>query len=115
MILKAFNAVKKDLGESNVRRLGGINDPIGTDEYMVAMKCAPDDLHFIRLTDQGWYNKSGGYFSGLFVPSSYVNGKEWHPIWQMNGYVYHGTPQDGYTIYDSKTIYFAVKKGWDNQ
>jgi len=112
---KTFEAVKKDLGSGNVRELSSINDPIGDDEFKVAMKCGPSDYHFIRLTENGWYNKSGSQYQGLYINQSIVSNDIWLALWMNNGIAYYGDPRYGYPIYDDETIYFAVKVGWDAQ
>ena len=105
---KTFQAVKDFLGHDNVRELSSIDDPINSDEYMVAMKCGPTDYHFIRSTGNGWYNKSGTA-PGLYVPQSVVTSAIWHPMYMENGQVV--VVDDA--KYDDETIYFAVKIGWD--
>ena len=105
---ETFEAVKNDLGSDNVRELSSINDPIGDDEFMVAMKCGPWDYHFIRLTENGWYNKSGTT-KGLYVDQTIVESDTWFAMWSNNGQYYC----DPSIYYDDETIYFAVKVGWD--
>ncbi len=107
---KTFEAVKKDIGSNNVRELSSINDIIGIDEFKVAMKCGPTDYHFIRLTEKGWYNKSGGYYQGLYINESKVMQDTWMGMAIINGQYYEGAP-----FYTDETIYFAVKKEWDRQ
>ena len=109
---KTFIAVEKDLGKDNVRKLDSINASISDDEFKVAMKCGPKDFHFIRLDDNGWYNKSG-LMPGVYIHQSFVTDKIWFTIWEQNGFVYMGDPYYGFDYYDDTTIYFAVKKGWD--
>ena len=109
---KTYNAVVRDLGgEKNVRELKSINDPIGDDEFRVAIKCGLTDFHFIRQLDDGtWYNKTGDAV-GVPIPVEYVL---YGPF--ANGYWYGYTPEGFcYPVYIYETIYFAVKKGWDNQ
>ena len=72
------------------------------------MKCGPTDYHFIRSTENGWYNKSGTA-PGLYVPHSVVTSAIWHPMYMENGQV--KVVDDA--KYDDETIYFAVKIGWD--
>ncbi len=103
---KTFKAVKNDLGADNVRELSSINDPIANDEFMVAMKCGPSDYHFIRLTENGWYNKSG-ITNGLYVDQAIVESSIWYAMWSNNGQSYY-YPN---VYYDDETIYFAVKVG----
>ena len=58
--------------EKNVRELKSINDPIGDDEFRVAIKCGLTDFHFIRQLDDGtWYNKTGDAV-GVPIPVEYV-------------------------------------------
>ena len=111
---KTFEAVKQDLGIDNVRELTSIDDPIGEDEFKVAMKCGPTDYHFIRLDENGWYNKSGTTI-GLYIDQSMVSGDVWYAIWLNNGQAYIGDPRYGYPCYNDETIYFAVKIGRDAQ
>ncbi len=97
-------------GYENVRRLNTINDPIGEDEFMVAMKCGPTDYHFIRqLSDGSWYNKSGTTI-GTYATVDDVTGSTWHAIYMSNGVRTYGK---GNPVYNDETIYFAVKVGWD--
>ena len=109
---ETFEAVKNDLGSNNVRELTSINDPVGDDEFKVALKCGPTDYHFIRLDGDGWYNKSGEA-PGLYIHQSMVEGDIWYSIWEYNGQVYVGDPRYGFPFYNYETIYFAVKVGWD--
>ena len=111
---KTFEAVKKDVGPNNIRELTSINDSINANEFKVAMKCGPTDYHFIRLTENGWYNKSGTA-PGLYVNQGVVSADVWYAMWTNNGQTYVGNPQRGYPYYDDETIYFAVKTGWDLQ
>jgi hypothetical protein len=104
---KTFESVMKDLGTGNVRRLTSINDEVYANEYKVAIKCGPNDYHFIRLDGAGWYNKSG-LMPGVHIDKSIVSAAVWYPIWMENGVIY-STQQ---VYYDDKTIYFAVKKDW---
>ncbi len=105
---KTFEAVKKDLGVENVRELDSIDSPIMQDEFLVAIKCGPTDYHFIRLTSNGWYNKSEGNYSGLYIDEEWVRNDTWMAMAIINGSVYVGEP-----YYTYETIYFAVKVGWD--
>lgn len=107
---KTFEAVKKDLGINNVRELSSIDDPIGDDEFKVAMKCGPNDYHFIRLTTNGWYNKSGWIYGGLYISQDDVTQDFWPARAIINGKYYEGAP-----YYTYETIYFAVKIGWDKK
>ena len=111
---KTFEAVKKDVGPNNIRELTSINDSINANEFKVAMKCGPTDYHFMRLTENGWYNKSGTA-PGLYVNQGVVSADVWYAMWTNNGQTYVGNPQRGYPYYDDETIYFAVKTGWDLQ
>ena len=111
---KTFESVKKDLGSNNVRELTSINDPVGDDEFKVALKCGPVDYHFIRLDGDKWYNKSGTA-PGLYIDQSVVAGDIWYAMWMNNGQAYIGDPRYGYPYYNDETIYFAVKVGWDAQ
>ena len=110
---KTYEAVKRDLGSNNVRDLMSIDDPIAPDEYKVAMRCGPSSYHFIRLTQDGWYNKSGAQYDGVYVDKCYVSSEIWYPMWSVNGVVYIGYPENDYPYYDDTIIYFAVKVGWD--
>ena len=105
-----FAAVQGDLGESNVTRLNSINDTIGADEYMVALRCGPQDYHFIRKDENGWFNKVG-LDPGYYIDESIFT----KDIWRF-GYIEEGF---GYlehtTYYEGEIIYFAVKVGWDSQ
>ena len=63
---ETFELVKEDIGKENVRELESIHDPIGEDEYMVALRCGPKDYHFIRSEGEKWYNKSGS-LPGVYI------------------------------------------------
>ena len=105
---KTFEAVKNDLGRENVRELTAFNDYVSPYEFKVAMKCGPNDYHFIRLTKNGWYNKSGSVYPGMYVDKSVVEKDIWSALAIINGELYNGEP-----YYTDETIYFAVKVGWD--
>ena len=108
---KTFEAVRNDLGADNVRELTSIDDPIEEDEYKVAMKCGPWDYHFIRCTDQGWWYNKSGLTHGLYVTKDEVVADIWYARYLDS----HGREiVDRSTYYDDETIYFAIKKGWDN-
>ena len=107
-----YSCVVFDLGYRNVRRLNSIDDPIGEDEYMVALRCGEMDYHFIRLDDSGWYNKSGP-LAGIYIDRSDVLQKTWYPITIKNGKKKVRDTGFGLSYYEGATIYFAVKKGWD--
>jgi hypothetical protein len=104
---KTYEAVKDDLGQQNVRPLTSIDDAIGDDEFKVAIKCGPDDYHFIRLDGRGWYNKSGT-MQGLYIDKNLVAADIWYPLWLENGMV----ASSGDLYYNDETIFFAVKKDW---
>ena len=106
---QTFEAVKKDIGSENVRQLDSIDSPISENEYKVAMKCGPVDYHFIRLDNDGWFNKSGTT-AGAYIDQSIVEQDTWYPIVGING---DPLVIKGSTYYDDETIYFAVKVGWD--
>ena len=73
------------------------------------MKCGPVDYHFIRLDNDGWFNKSGTT-AGAYIDQSIVEQDTWYPIVGING---DPLVIKGSTYYDDETIYFAVKVGWD--
>ncbi len=100
--------VKKDLGEENVRGPLALTDPIGDDEYLVALKCNEIDYHFIRRDQLGWYNKPSKYL-GYYVPESFVDSELWLIKIYDEGEIYRTT-----VAYYGTTIYFAVKIGWDD-
>lgn len=97
-----------------MRELNSINNPIGPDEFNVAIKCGPTDYHFIPLGGDKWYNKSGTA-EGLYIDQSLVAGEVWFAMFMYNGKAYVGNPQHGYPFYHDETTYFAVKVGWDVQ
>ena len=111
---ETFEMVVNDLGAANVRELGSISDPLQDDEYLVALKCGAEDYHFIRLTPDGWYNKSG-LLPGCYVPQQFVENEIWLPMRpdQTRLGIALITPQQGGIVYDDETIYFAIKEGWD--
>ena len=102
-----------DLGSDNVRELDSVDAPIGPDEFKVAMKCGPTDFHFIRLTQGGWYNKSGDKLAGLYLDQSLVTSDIWYPAFIVGDTVFMGYISDDYPCYNYETIYFAVKVSWD--
>lgn len=108
---KTFEAVQRDLGgRYYVRELSSIDAPIGEDEFRVAMKCGPDDYHFIRqLSDGTWYNKSGTG-TGLLIPVDYIL---YGPFGDGTWYGYSEEYGLSYPAYTYETIYFAVRIGWD--
>ena len=99
--VEVLRAVIRDLGGyGNVRILASIDSPIAPDEYKVALRCSSDDFHFIRLTDNGWFNKPGEGF-GYYVDESYVSNATWSVNLGNEPYVY-----------DDSVIYIAIKRGW---
>ena len=109
-VRETFEAVKRDLGSGNVRELASINDPIGNDEYLVAMRVGSGDYHFIRFDGTGWYNKSGHEF-GVYIDADRVTADYWYVV--TVGYDGIEHPDDPYiTVYGGEIIYFAVKEDW---
>ena len=108
---KTFKAVQKDLGGArNVRRLKGMDAPVRKDEFKVAMKCGATDYHFIRLTENGWYNKSGTA-PGVYIDQSFVTADIWYPMWGNGNQIYI----ENVPYYNYETVYFAVRIGWDEK
>ena len=108
---KTFKAVQKDLGGArNVRRLKGMDAPVRKDEFKVAMKCGAADYHFIRLTENGWYNKSGTA-PGVYIDQSFVTADIWYPMWGNGNQIYI----ENVPYYNYETVYFAVRIGWDEK
>lgn len=107
---KTYDAVVSVVGEDNIRPLAGIDDVVYENEYKVALRCGPTDYHFIRETENGWYNKSGTY-GGLYVSDEYVSGDKWY----AQGYhPYTGQfVVDENTFYNGKIIYYALRIDWD--
>ena len=62
-------------------------------------------ITLLRRDADGWYSKQGTS-PGIFVDQEYVESEKWVSI-NSNG----SHNSDNY--YDDKTIYFAVKIGWD--
>ena len=108
-----FGRVIRDIGEEYVRKLDGPYDDISEDEYVVVMRCGPNDFHFIRLTPEGWYNKSGTT-GGLYVDEEVVFSKTWYGRGIING-VEYVIDSIRYEHDPYGTIYFAIKEGWDSQ
>lgn len=112
-----FSAVQEDLGgEHNCRRLDSFDSPVENGWYKVAMMCGETDYHFIRLDENGWYNKSGSDKSvgGCYIPESMVNATTWLGVGVVNGTAYiFNRLQD--PIYNNANgpLYFAVRNGWD--
>lgn len=105
-----FNRVKKDVGEKNIRELSSVNDPIAKDENLVALKNGEYDYHFIVKIDGIWYNKPGP--SELIVNEHQLNviAKKWYGRYKNS----KGNIQTNKAlVYDDETIYFAIKKEWD--
>ena len=105
-----FAAVQADIGAENIRRLNSPNDPIFENEYMVALRCGPNDYHFIRRDSYGWFNKSGTLLEGIYVSESYIAGE----IWYCTGIEMGNLITNHLLYYDSEPIFFAVKKEWDD-
>ena len=100
---KTFEAVVQDLGPGNVRRLDSNDDPINDDVYKAALRCGEDDFHFLRLDENGWFNKFSGA-PGLYVESDYVTASFWYPKWE-------GGDSKRLIYDDPEIIFFAVKIG----
>ena len=77
---------------------------------MVAMKCGPKDFHFIRLTAEGWYSKSGDLVGMIVSEDEVLRG-----VWRLSSLLrIEGIELKNDLYYDDETIVFAVKVGWDN-
>lgn len=73
-----------------------LEDKIEEDEYRIAMKVATDDFHFAREMEDGtWYEKCGAAMLRPFDRDTLYN--DWYSA-------------TGSTVYDSETVFFAVKK-----
>ena len=107
---KTYEAVKKDVGANNVRRLDSVNDSINENENLVALKCGPDDYHFMVREDGIWYNKPGG--TPLIINESLdiVTADKWTGRYLNSNGKIHTEPS---LYYDDETIYFALVKEWD--
>ncbi len=106
---KTFEAVKKDIGKSNIRELNSINDFISDDENLVALKCGPFDYHFMVRVDGIWYNKPGT--TPLIENENYLNVIS--KVWKGRYINKNGNIKNDDSIYYDVTIYFAIKKDWD--
>ena len=109
-VQKTYDAVVSVVGDDNIRLLTGIDDVVYDNECKVALRCGQTDYHFIRETENGWYNKSGTY-GGLYVSEEYVLGDEWY----AQGYhPYTGNfVEDKNTCYTGRIIYYALRVDWD--
>ena len=77
----------------------------------VRVRCGFSGVLLIRLTENGWYNKSGKKYGGLYVEQSFVTARRWNATWIEEGYIV----ESGSLYYDCETRYFAVKVSWDKQ
>ena len=109
----AYYGLKHIVGSENIRILSSIDAPISPDEYRVAIKCGYSDYHYIRQDETGWYNKSGTLL-GSYVPEDFVAADVWYPVRGLSDGGYEILDYVG-IIYDSETIYVAIKKGWDEE
>ena len=77
--------------------------------------CGDTDYHFIRLTEDGWYNKSGAesWFPGCYVTENMVANNKWYPVGLING---KPTVLKNNTVYydEDGPLYFEIRIGWDN-
>ncbi len=107
---KTFQAVIKDVGSNNVRRLTSVNDIVYDNENLVALKCGPMDYHFMVRVDGVWYNKPGTTPLISNESLSIVTADKWIGRYLNN----YGELQSNPRIYyDDETIYFAIAKEWD--
>ena len=104
-----FKQVVKDIGADNIRRLQSIDDPISEEENMVAMKCGPDDYHFMVRVGGVWYNKPGTTRLIENELSSIVTADIWYGRYLNSNGVLH---EERSIYYDDETIYFAISKEW---
>ena len=111
---ETFRAVQEDLGGSkNCVRLESIDSPVEDGWYKVALMCGEYDYHFIRLDENGWFNKSGNdpNFRGCYKDEKYVNNTYWLPAGMVNGQVVFAL--NGLYYHDANgPIFFAVREGW---
>ena len=108
---KTFEAVKKDVGSKNVRKLSSANDSINDNENLVALKCGPMDYHFMVRVDNVWYNKPGTTPLISNESLDIVTANKWMGRYLNNNGVMQS---DSNIYYDDETIFFAISKGWDN-
>ena len=113
---KTFAAVQSDLGgEINCKQLSSIDSPVDEGWYKVAMMCGNTDFHFIRLTEDGWFNKSGAEssFPGCYITEEMVERNTWYPVGLLNG-----RPtilKNNTKYYDADgPLYFQIRIGWDD-
>ena len=106
-----FSYVQEDLGKDNVIRLSGINDPIDSGWYRVALRCSTTDYHFIRQEGSTWYSKSEK-LPVFSVTEAEVMGEKWYAILSnsQNSYERYHIDQS----YSGPIIYFAIREGWSN-
>ena len=107
---KTYEAVKRDVGSNNIRRLNSASDNINSDENLVALKCGPMDYHFMVRVDNVWYNKPGRTPLIVNESLSIVTADKWVGRYVNNNGNFHSNPS---IYYDDETIYFAIKKEWD--
>ena len=111
-----FAAVQSDLGgEKNCKQLSSIDSPVDEGWYKVALMCGDTDYHFIRLTEDGWHNKSGAesWFPGCYVTENMVANNKWYPVGLIDG---KPTVLKNNTVYynEDGPLYFEIRIGWDN-
>ncbi len=100
-----------DIGEALCIRLSGINDPIDSGWYRVALRCSTTDYHFIRQEGSTWYSKSEK-LPVFSVTEAEVTGEKWYAILSnsQNSYERYHIDQS----YSGPIIYFAIREGWSN-
>jgi hypothetical protein len=114
----AYEAVKRDVGEKNVRIVQTVYgkfdyDPVS--ENLVALRTGPYDYHFIVNVDGIWYNKQG-LSKVIKDDESYVTDKKpWGERYCDSEGELRTKFTSAFANYDSETVYFAIKKEWRNK
>ncbi len=111
-----FNLVKADIGEDNITEHTSIEDEIGDDEYMVAMKCGPYDYHFIVYDNGIVYNKQGTSEMVIGCTIDCINNDIWYPHFHTDEQVamYRQALEGSEVYYDDETIFFSIKRNWSD-
>lgn len=91
-----------DIGADNIERLDGINDPRfdPATENLVALRTSGMDYHFVVKEDGTWYSKPGSEEYQTWTDKDVTRS-----VWFSGSLI---------NMYNSETIYFTIKKDWDD-
>lgn len=112
-----FEWVQSIVGTEYITEQDSLFAEIGEDEYMVAMKCGPTDCHYIPYINGVVYNKQGTTDMAEGCTVDCITADEWKPhfhTWGQN-FKYALILWGNTTVYDDETIYFSIKRGWDDE